>query len=89
MGKKHLQSIIEKLHSELASAESIDEESRELLKKLVKDVEELADDDGTGGAEHATTTGQLQNAAVQFESEHPKLSMALSEVIDALTRLGI
>ena len=89
MDKKHLQSIIENLHSELASAESIDEESRGLLKKLAQDVEKLADDADAADIEPETTTSQLQNAAVQFESDHPKLSMALSEVIDALGKLGI
>ena len=34
MDKKHLQSILENLHRELASADSIDEESRVLLQDL-------------------------------------------------------
>jgi len=89
MGKKHLQSIIENLHRELDSAESIDEESRVLLKELAQDVEKLAGDADSADVEPATTSGQLQAAALRFESDYPKLSMALSEVIDALARLGI
>lgn len=89
MDKKHLQSIIENLHRELASADSIDEESRVLIQELAQDVEKLAGDTGASDDEHETTAGQLQTAAMRFESEHPKLSMALGEVIDALGRLGI
>lgn len=89
MDKKHLQDIIEKLHRELASADSVDEESRVMLRELVQDVEKLAGDAEVDGVEHHTTAGQLENAALKFESEHPKLSMALGEVIDALGKLGI
>lgn len=89
MDKKHLRSIIDNLHRELASADSIDEESRALLQELAQDVEKLAGDAGEADGGHATTAGQLQNAALRFESEHPKLSMALGEVIDALSKLGI
>ena len=90
MDNKHLQNSIEKLHRELASADSIDDESREMLQELAQDVEKLAGDEGAATkVEHASTTGQLQNAALRFESEHPKLSMTLGEVIDALGRLGI
>jgi len=89
MEKKHLQQIIENLHRELASTDSIDEESRLLLQELARDVEKLASDEEVPGVERETTAGQLQTAALRFESEYPKLSMALSEVIDALGRLGI
>jgi len=89
MEKKHLKSMIENLHRELESADSVDEESRALLQELAQDVENLAGGADTADVEHETTTGQLRNAALRFASEHPKLSMALGEVIDALGRLGI
>ncbi|MAF84153.1 MAG: DUF4404 family protein [Gammaproteobacteria bacterium] len=89
MEKKHLKNIIENLHRELASADSIDAESRALLQALAQDVEKLAGDTASVEIEHETTAGQLKNAALRFESEHPKLAMALGEVIDALGRLGI
>lgn len=89
MDKKHLKSMIENLHRELESADSVDEESRALLQELSQDVEKLAGATGAADVEHDSTTGQLRNAALRFESEHPKLSMALGEVIDALGRLGI
>ena len=89
MDKQQLQGIIEKLHRELASADSVDEESRALLQEIVRDVEKLAGDPESAGVEHQTTAGQLENVALRFESEHPKLSMALGEVIDALGKLGI
>lgn len=89
MDKQQLRSLIENLHHELASAEAIDAESRALLKELVQDVEKLADNSGSAEDAQPETSGQLEKAALQFESEHPRLSMALGEVIDALTKLGI
>jgi len=83
------QSILENLHRELASADSIDEESRVLLQDLAQDVERLAGDADAADVEHESTAGQLQNAALRFESDHPKLAMAVGEVIDALSKLGI
>lgn len=89
MDKKKLQGIIQKLHRELATADSVDNESRAMLLDLVRDVENLTVNEGPadGGAENVA--GQLENAALRFESEHPKLSMALGEVIEALNKLGI
>ena len=89
MDKKHLQSMIEKLHMELASTDSIDEDSRVLLQELAQDVEKLAGNEEIDAGERGSAAGQLQNAALKFESEYPKLSMALGEVIDALGKLGI
>ena len=89
MDKQHLQGMIEKLHRELASTDSIDDDSRALLQELAQDVEKLAGSTESSTEKHGTTADQLQNAAVKFESEHPKLSMALGEVIDALGKLGI
>lgn len=89
MDQKQLHSLIENLHRELASAESVDDESRTMLQGLVGDVERLAGEVETPVGQAETTTGQLENAALRFESEHPKLSMALGEVIEALNKLGI
>ena len=38
MEKKHLQSMIENLHRELESANSVDEESRAMFQEHAKDV---------------------------------------------------
>jgi len=89
MDNKHLQRLVDRLHRELASAESVDDDARASLQRLVRDVEKLAGDDDSRSVEPESTADQLNRAALRFESEHPKLSMALGEVIDALGKLGI
>jgi ABC-type transporter Mla subunit MlaD len=89
MEKEQLQRLIASLHEELSTAGSVDEQSQALLRKLTGDIENLAagDDAPPGAAESAA--GQLEEAALRFKSEHPKLSMALGELVDALGKLGI
>jgi hypothetical protein len=92
MEKEKLQQLISRLHEELSSSESVDEQSRALLQKLTQDIEQLANSSETT-AEPATSpteaTSQLEAVALKFEADHPKLSMALGELADALGKIGI
>ena len=89
MGKEKLRELIVNLHEELGAAESIDEQSRALLRQLAQDVEDLAGSDTASSEKRDSAAGQLQKSAVEFETDHPKLSMALGELMDALGKLGI
>ena len=89
MKNEQLQSLIATLHKELSAAESVDADSRALLQQLIEDIEDLADGDETPAERVESATGQLQSATLKFESEHPKLSMTLGEIMDALGKLGI
>ena len=89
MKNEQLQNLIETLHKELSEAQSVDADSRALLHQLIKDIEILADGGDTPTEHVQSATGQLQSATLKFESEHPKLSMTLGEIMDALGKLGI
>ena len=89
MKNEQLQRLIATLHRELTAAESVDADSRALLQKLMQDIEDLADGGDTPADRVESATGQLENATLKFESEHPKLSMTLGEIMDALGKLGI
>lgn len=89
MARERLQQLIASLHEELASSESLDEKSRTLLRQLVQDVEVLAASDRPAAENRETAAGQLEFAALKFESDHPKLSMLLGDIMDALGKLGI
>jgi hypothetical protein len=85
MEKDKLQKLIARLHEEISAADTIDDRSRALLKDLTGDIDALA----APGDEADSASGQLEEAALKFKSEHPKLSMALGELVDALGKLGI
>jgi hypothetical protein len=77
------------LHQELSAAGSVDEQSKALLRKLTQEIEDLAASGQAPVKEADSAAGQLEEAALRFETEHPKLSMALGELVDALGKLGI
>ena len=89
MAREKLQRLIATLQEELGSSQSIDEESRKALQQLIIDVDEIASGDTPPSSDRASAAGQLEKATLQFESEHPKLSMILGEIIDTLGKLGI
>jgi hypothetical protein len=89
MAREKLQRLIATLQEELGSSQSIDEESRKALQQLIADIEEIAAGDTPPSGSQASASGRLENATLQFESEYPKLSMILGEIVDTLGKLGI
>lgn len=89
MDKEQLQKTLEDLHEELNTIDSIDGSSRALLEQLMVDIQGVISGSEPEAEEKAYATAQLEAAAVKFKSEHPKLAMTLSEIVDALGKLGI
>lgn len=89
MEKEKLQQLISRLHEELSSSGSVDEKSRALLQKLTQDIENLAAAPDSQDDDRASATSQLEEVALKFKTDHPKLSMALGELADALGKIGI
>ena len=80
MTSPELQRLLKRLHEELGHARSLDDESRELLAVVSRDIATLtaAVDDAAGHV-----------PAVRFESEHPALSAVARQLVDALGKAGI
>lgn len=80
-----------RLHSELARATQVDEESRVLLVTLLADITRLLEISGgrAPSQETASLPERMEEVALGFEAEHPNLSAAIRGVIEALSRAGI
>lgn len=89
MPREKLQQLIASLHRELGSSGSLDEQSRELLQQLIRDLEDIAADKSPQTENRDSAAGQLETAALKFETDHPKLSMLLGDIMDTLGKLGI
>jgi len=89
MPREKLQRLIASLHEELGSAASVDAESKEMLQQLTRDIENIAAGEGDASATAEAASSQLEQATVKFETDHPRLSMILGEIIDTLGKLGI
>lgn len=86
MPKNNLRLNLEHLHRELAKPQAMDAETRELLAELAADIERVLAEEGP---ENAGLAERVETATVKFEASHPSLARALSEVSDALAKLGI
>ena len=89
MPKEKLRALLEELHQELASAENVDAESQALLEQVAGDIRNLVDVEAADGDSHGSAASRAQDAALRFESEHPRLAGVLNQLVDALNKLGI
>jgi len=89
MAREKLQRLIASLKEELGTSKSVDDDSKEMLQQLMQEIQDIAAGESTALDSQVTAIDQVETAAVKFESEHPKLSMILGEIVDTLGRLGI
>jgi len=88
MVQETLRDLLARVHERLsASAGSLDQDSRQLLGTVMRDIERAL---GTASAaEAAVHTPRLESLAVRFEAGHPGLAETLRQLIDALGKAGI
>jgi hypothetical protein len=97
--RESLQVLLARIHERLNEAGSVDAGSRELLTKVMGDIERaLAAQEAptpgapTQGAPVPATeanTSRLEALAVRFEADHPALAATLRRLVDLLSEVGI
>jgi hypothetical protein len=86
MSHQDLPKLLAQLHARLASATSLDADSRKLLATVSHDIEKaLARDDDAV----PPPAPRLEGLAVRFEADHPALADVLRQIVDALGKAGI
>ena len=88
MTEKNLRTLLEGLRDELQHIESMDETGSALLRDLDADIHNLLERSGEADADDSVLE-RFQSAMDHFEITHPKLTMALSEMMTALSNAGI
>lgn len=86
MTDQKLSQLLEQLHTELERTESVDEKGRELLRYLETDIQKFI---GPSEDSNDSLLERLQEAIDHFEVEHPAITAALSQVLNALNNAGI
>ena len=86
MPEQALKTNLEKLRNELAHPGSLDEETRQQLADVAATIESLLQADSP---DYQQAHANIQDAALRFEASHPAFSRIMSEVTDALAKLGI
>lgn len=87
MPKQTLESNLNQLRELLADADSLDnDEARNQLAEVADTIEQVLRE---SSPDYQQAHASIQNAALSFEARHPAFSRILSEVTDALAKLGI
>jgi hypothetical protein len=82
-----LKAALAALHRELSRAPVLDEQSRQLLREIVRDVEGLGP--SAASAPPSLRPHRLEELAIGFEADHPTLAAGLRELMDLLAKAGL
>ncbi len=85
MKSDELRKILEQLHAELASTDTIDAALRDRLRALQRDIGDALGKE----TPPASLRGMLEDGVVHFEASHPTLARRLAAVIDTLALYGL
>jgi hypothetical protein len=86
MPKQTLKLKLARLREELAQPGSFDEETRRQLAEVADTIEKVL---GTPEPDYEEAQEAVESIALEFEARHPRFARILSEVTDALAKLGI
>ena len=82
--------MLEEFRNQVAQAEPLDEEDRNLLLSLDKEIQRLVDrSDAESDDTPDTVLEQLQESIEHFEETHPTLTLTLSQMMTVLSNAGI
>ena len=84
--RRALAEKLDKLRGELAASPSLSPAERARLERLIADVREHLEHEHH---EPQSLADRLQDATSQFEESHPRLTLAIGAVAEALARIGI
>ncbi len=85
MDNPELRATLERLHAELEQTEVVDEESRQLLQHLRKDIEAVLKE--PTATARASLRTRLNKAPDHFEDVHSDLTLAIQRVLDHLAQV--
>lgn len=92
----NLRETLSEVHQQLAAAEHVDPEVRELMRQVLADIDRLlvrssASSAAVSGSPSETDSlvRRLSETARHFEESHPTLFGAVGSAVDALSRMGI
>ncbi|MBW2279474.1 MAG: DUF4404 family protein [Deltaproteobacteria bacterium] len=89
MEKRHLEELLESLHRELGDADTVDEDSRSLLHGMMDEIRQALERSGEDADGGSPINRRLQEIALRFETDHPRIAATISQLTDSLAKLGI
>lgn len=86
MPEQTLKANLDHLRKLLANPERLDDDAREQLAEVADTIENVLDE---SEPDYQAAHTSIEQAALAFEARHPAFARILSEVTDALAKLGI
>jgi hypothetical protein len=86
MPEQTLKTHLDQLRQHLADPASLDEDTRRQLAEVADTIETVLDE---SDPDYGAAYSSIEEAALRFEARHPAFSRILSDVTDALAKLGI
>jgi hypothetical protein len=83
---ENLRDLLARVHERLSSSGSVDQESRELLRTVMGDIDAAL---ARGSATPLDPQPALEALAVRFEAEHPAIAQLLRQIGALLGQAGI
>ena len=89
MSEQSVTKLLKDLDKELAKSESLSRRDRQLLERLLFDIQELLARGKTQAPVDVALLDRLRDATGRFEVSHPNLTAGMAQVIDSLSNMGI
>ncbi len=89
MTNDELGRTLDELHQQLQENPTLDEPTLASLRKLLADINNVLDSEAEPPEGQSDIRQQLRETIEQFEGEHPKLTVALSQISEFLANIGI
>ena len=89
MDQTTLRERLAKLHAELDNAHQEHPATRESLGGVLPDIKRMVDQPTLTAPADESLSGRLEQAAVQFEADHPAVAGSVRRLVDLLAEVGI
>ncbi|HEY2761452.1 MAG TPA: DUF4404 family protein [Pirellulales bacterium] len=88
MDKKRLLETLDALRAEVAQSSEVDPSMTAELRRLTDEIRQADEEDRPLSAPGSSAPRGLKNLLLQFEADHPRLSVSVGKVADALAAMG-
>ena len=90
MDSQELRKLLDELHDEINSTQTVDKKGIELLRDLEGDIRALLERSEENPEQlNQTIVQRLESALDHFEVSHPDLTMLISKLLESLSNAGI
>ena len=83
-----LRGMLDQLHRELEHGQPLDDKTRQMLRTVLHDINEVLDEPpGEPTEEHQSLIDRLKEATWELEESHPKLTSRVGDLVEGLAAI--